>query len=265
MGHKKVSARRQARRKVKKERIVKALAGNIAYVVLGGAVLLFAVALVVATQHIPSGTAEGSDAATQVAATANAGSGWITLSSNSSSGVIEAARKTTLFTVNRSSGGDYLSDLSHLELPVFVRAIHPAGSVVLPDYYIIPIDDASGQMVGAAELALNPTHTAVQLTAIITYTTPRPHGEITRGGKALALSALASQRHVAMRRGAHPRLVYLPIDASALQTGQITWNGGGQYPADPVWLISGADGHDYVVGSDGHAYAMSDLPVMKQP
>ncbi len=161
------------------------LVGNLAYVLLAGAVVFFAVVVIVATRHPPADQASAAisnAAATRVAATADTGSGWIQLSSDTPGAVIAAARKTTLFTMDRSGNGDYLKDLSHLETPVLVLALHPAGSIVMPDYYIIPIDDKSSVIVGAAELALNPTHTAIQLTSIITYSSPRPHGQMAKRG-----------------------------------------------------------------------------------
>jgi len=252
-------ARRQERRKGKAQRVAKALLGNLVYIFLGGAVLLFAVALISAAQHIPSSAA--SDSST----TTNYSSGWIPLTSNSSSAIIAAARKSALFNVNRKGSGDFLKDLSHLETPILVRALQAPGSVVMPDYYIIPIDNAAGKMVGAAELELNASHTSVQVTSIDTYTTAHPHGQVSHVAKSAALTDLSTQRRVTLRSGAQPQLVYIPIDAAALETGQVVWNGGGTSPTDPVWLIPGADGQNHLVGADGHAYEMSSVPVMKQP
>lgn len=271
MGHKKVTARRQERRKNRGTGIARAIVGNFAYVLLGGAVLLFVAAIVGASGKLSSGapstssTAASKSAATHAAATAQAGSGWITLSANTPKAIIAAARKTTLFNENRSGNGDYLKDLSHLENPVLVLALHTAGSVVLPDYYVIPIDDKSGNMVGAAELALNPTHTAVQLTAIVTYARPHLHGQLSQVTSATAVANVSRQQRTALRPGAQPMLVYIPIDASALETGQVTWSGGGLSPADPAWLVPGADGQNRVVGVNGRVYAATNIPIMKQP
>jgi hypothetical protein len=262
---KRLFARREERRKLKISRTARSVVGNFAYVFLAGAIVFFVVVVLVATRHTSASTAVSNAAATRAAATSDAGSGWITINAESPGAIIAAARKSTLFNVDRSGDGDYLKDLSHLETPVLVRALHSAGSIVMPDYYVIPIDDTSGAIVGAAELALNPTHTAVQLTSIITYSAPRPHGKMAHTDMAAAVADLTSQRHVAVRSGAQPQLVYIPIDASQLQTGQVTWSGGGLYPADPVWLIPGADGQDHVVGTDGRDHYVSQLPLMKQP
>lgn len=236
------------------------MAGNLAYIILGGAVVFFAVVLVAAAQHIPSSTATNNSSAA-----ASDTSGWIPLKSKTPAAIIAAARQSSLFNVNRKGNGDYLKDLSHLETPILVRALRAPGSIVMPDYYVIPIDNAFGMMVGAAELELNASNTAVQVTSIVTYTKPHPHGQIAQLASSAAATALANQRRVVLRSGAQPQLVYIPIDAAALESGQIIWNGGGTYPADPVWLIPGVDGQDHIVGTDGRAYDMTSVPVMKQP
>jgi hypothetical protein len=261
VGHKKALGRQQMRRKIKFQRLTKAAVGNLAYVLLGGAVLLLAAVVVLASRQFPATTAQTS--ATQAAATSVAQDGWIRLSAKTPGAIIAAARKSSLFNVNRSGNGDYLKDLSHLETPVLVHATRAAGSVPMPDYYVIPIDDASGKMVGAAELALNPTATAIQVTSVVTYTHPHLHGHLAQMSASTAVTDVTSQQHVAMRAGAQPQLVYIPIDARLLETGQISWNGGGTYPADPVWLIPGADGKDHVVGTNGRAYFATSLPIMK--
>lgn len=260
MGRKKLLARRQERQNAKKKRSIRSWMGNLAYGLLALAVILFAIVVVAAVGH-GSPSTDTSDAA---AATADAGNGWISITSDTPDAIIVAAHKTTLFNVNRSTDGDYL-DISHLEAPVLVRALSAVGSDSMPDYYVIPVDDTSGAIVGAAELALNSTHTAIQLTSIITYSEPRPHGQMPQMGMSVAESILSAQSHTTLRSGTQPQLVYVPIDASALESGEVTWNGGGLYPADPVWLIPGADGQNHIIGADGHAYAMSSVPVMKQP
>jgi hypothetical protein len=258
MSRKKVTARRHEHRKRKLERAARFLVGNLVYVVLGGAILLFAGVVIASAQHIPFSAASSQSPA-------QTSDGWIRLTSKSPSAIIAAARKSSLFTADRSGNGDYLKDLSHLENPVLVRAYQPAGSVPMPDYYVIPIDNAAGSVVGAAELELNKPHTAIQVTAIVTYSAPRPHGYMARVNIGAAIADVSQQRHAHMKAGATAMLVYFPVDARLQEAGKIVWSGGGEYPADPIWLIPGTDGSNYIVGVDGIARHASDLPIMKQP
>jgi hypothetical protein len=185
---------------------------------------------------------------------------WIAVRSLTGPDLIAAARQSPLFRVDRSGNGDYLKDISLLGAPVFVRAFQTRSGATLPDFYVIPILDHSGEAVGAAELELNAKHTAIHVIAIVTYTTPHPGGLITRLPMQTAIADMEAQRHVAMRSGFTPELVYYPIDAAAQETGKIVWVSGGEFPADPLWLIVGTDGQDHLVGVDGHVYLTSELP-----
>lgn len=186
---------------------------------------------------------------------------WISLNSESPADIIAAARKSPLFNVDRSGNGDYVKDLSHLGTPVLVHALHAPNGIVLPDCYVIPVHDGSGATMAAAELELNPAHSAILVMAIVTYTKAHPHDTIPRMGQGAALSAVATQHHTSLRAGAQPELVYFPVDALAQATGKIVWVSGGEYPGDPIWLVPGADGQDHIVGADGHVYFLKDLPI----
>ncbi|MGH2518110.1 MAG: hypothetical protein ACRDHP_20900 [Ktedonobacterales bacterium] len=182
---------------------------------------------------------------------------WIPLKSQSSADIIAAAQQCTLINVIRSTGGDYLTDLSHLGTPVFVHGMSAPGGSAEPDFYVIPINDNAGSTVEAAEAELNPAHSALRIMAIITYGTPYLKDAIMHMSVNTAIAAVAAQHHTTLRAGAHPTLVYLIFDAFAMQMGKITWKSGGGYPGGPIWLIPGADGKDHLVGTDGHVYYMS--------
>ncbi len=186
---------------------------------------------------------------------------WIPLKSESPADIIAAARKSPLFNVDRSGNGDYVKDLSHLGTPVLVHALHAPNGIALPDCFVIPVHDGSGATMAAAELELNPSRSAILVMAIVTYTHPHPHDTIPRMSEAAALSAVAAQHHTSLHSSAQPELVYFPINAYAQATGKIVWVSGGEYPADPIWLVPGADGQDHIVGGDGHVYYLKDLPI----
>jgi hypothetical protein len=59
-----------------------------------------------------------------------------------------------------------------------------------------------------------------------------------------------------------PELIYFPVDAAALGAGQVMWTASGKVPADPIWLVPGADGRTYLVGNDGHTYTPDRLPMI---
>jgi hypothetical protein len=197
-------------------------------------------------------------------------SAWIPLRSSASADILAAVRQSTLFAENRSDSGDHAHDLTRLGSPVFVQAMQPAGTTapadagaVWPDFFVIPILDVQGNTTDAAEAQLNPAHTALHVIAIVTYTHSRPAGTVTAVTMADAVAAVATQAHTTVRAGSQPRLVYVPIDAAAQETGKIVWTAGGESPTDPLWLISGADGHDRVVGDDGRLYTVAQVPVMQ--
>lgn len=251
------------------KRHVSALLGNAAFLLLGMAALALITALVVASQHIPASSAAGaggsSSAGPQASNAQVATSDWIPLRSSAPADILAAARKSSLFQQNLAGSGDHISDLSRLGAPVYVQAIQPAGAAVgqYPDFYVVPILNTSGATTDAAELELNSSHTAIQVIAIVTYGQPHPHGSIARLPASAAVAAVSGQQHSAVRPGTAPQLAYFPADAAAQETGQITWTGGGEFPADPIWLVHGTDGRDHLVGVDGRTYYPGQLPMIK--
>lgn len=245
------------------------------------AVLMVAVGLTLA--HRPAGaTAAGAGAAAPAAsglaqqvtcggpgqaACAGSGNVWIPLASNNPVDILVAVRKSTLFTEQHADAGDHVHDLSRLGAPLLVHALQPAGgstgTVVWPDFYVIPILDAHGNTTDAAEAQLNPSHTAIHVIAIVTYTTPRSGGAIAALPASAAVGAVQAHAHTTLRAGAQPQLIYFPADAAAQQAGVVVWRGGGEFPADPIWFVPGADGQEHFVGDDGAVYAVGQLPMIR--
>src|SRR5258708_2357797 len=275
-------------------RFLRGLTGSAAFVFLALAIVATAAAMALAAHSVPHSAAAGTGAgagpngsqsggrqttgvtvtcgAPGQAACSSQPSAWIPLRSNASADILAAARQSTLFAENRSDTGDHAHDLTHLGGPVFVQAMQPGGTTapsgaaagaVWPDFYVIPILDIQGNTTDAAEAQLNPAHTALHVVAIVTYTHPRPAGTVTAVAMADAVAAVAAQAHTTVRAGSQPRLVYVPIDAAAQEIGKIVWTAGGESPADPLWLIPGADGHDRVAGTDARLYTSAQLPVMQ--
>ncbi|MGZ3666799.1 MAG: hypothetical protein ACXWQR_12940 [Ktedonobacterales bacterium] len=187
---------------------------------------------------------------------------WITLKSQSPADVLAAVHQSQHFNHQCAEQDDCLHDLSRLGTPQLVRAILSSHMNNMPDCYVIPVLDASHNTVGVAVAKLNASHTALTVADIVTYPQPRPNnGTIARIQPDAAVEAVVKQHHTTLRANVQPQLVYFPFDFAGEKAGTVTWNGGGQFPYDPLWLIQGMDGRDHVVGDDGRAYYLQELPV----
>jgi hypothetical protein len=271
--------RRQKLWTAKLWRYVETIGGNLAFVALAGAVLLTVAGVALASRHLPLTQASGTGGSQLRSANAqytprpdtcgapalpacHVPGARIPLASQSPSDIIAAARKSTLFTVDRSGNGDYVKDLSRLGIPQLIQALHMPGKASAPDYYDIPIFDGTGATIAVAQLQLDAAHTSIIVAAITTYAQPLPHDTLTHMSSAAAVSAVQARRHIGLQTGRQPRLVYFPGDRAAEATGKITWVAGGQMPYDPIWAVPGADGKDYIVGDDGQVYTLDQLPLV---
>jgi hypothetical protein len=247
------SARRRSRRLL---RVARWLGGNAAYVLLGLAVLVTLATLAAVASRAPAQAADSASA--QPAASSPH---WITLRSQAPADILAAVRQSALFTVDRSGTGDYLKDVSHLSAPQLVTELRLTPTSPGVDSYVVPIRDRAGTTMGVAVAWLNPAHSAVYVGYIRSYDTPQPAwpGALPRADQAQA--AVGAQRHTSLRAHAQAQLVYFPFDFAGQQAGRVHWNAGGQGPDTPVWLVPGADGQNYIVGTDGHAYTIDELPL----
>ncbi|MGH2504984.1 MAG: hypothetical protein ACRDID_20935 [Ktedonobacterales bacterium] len=242
--------------------------GNAAFALLGLAAIAVIAALAVAgCQPGPTSgakSAKSANPARTVTATPQTAAGeWIPLRSTAAADILASARQSSLFQGDQSASGDH-ADLSRLGTPVFVRAIQPKGApaTLSPDFYVIPVQDATGAATDAAELEVNPARSAIQVIAIVTYSQPHVDGAIARLTASAAAAALSAQRAISPRAGASPELIYFPADTAVQATAPSAWTGGGEFPADPIWLVPGADGGAYVVGADGRVYDLDQLPLV---
>lgn len=191
-------------------------------------------------------------------------SDWIPLTANTPDAVLQAARQSALFNENRSGGGDYASDLSHLETPILVHLYRHGSSYVPPaadyDEYAIPVDNTAGNIVDVMVCNINASHTAIEVT-MIAGVDPRPHGQLARTPETEAESEALAQHGVSVRAEILPHLIFIVVDATLIETGKITWNGGGLSAVDSLWVIPGSDGQDHIVGNDGKVYHPDELPL----
>ncbi len=183
--------------------------------------------------------------------------GWITFTSTSPGAVLAAMKQTWIFQIDLNDGGDHIDDLSHLGTPFLVRGLAPQGATIA-DYYVLPIMDAHGVITDIGEFELNVTHTALRFAATTSFD---GRFRIVRQTASAAITAVKVQRHVSMRAGTQPYLAFFPIDAYDLETGKVVWKAGGLWPGEPLWLVPGSDGQNYLFGNDDKVYAQREIPM----
>lgn len=181
---------------------------------------------------------------------------WIPLRSQSASDILAAVRQSAVFQMVSCAPpeSDGYFDLSRLGAPVLVRGYgvnKEGGTVNAPDYYEIPAFSASGLVVNLVSAQLNPAHTAISVGDVGSMPHPAPTFPGNLPSADQAVQIVQTQRHTGLQQGSQPHLIYLAaFNTPALETGQLTWNAGGGGPGGPVWLVPGADGNEYFVGTD---------------
>lgn len=191
---------------------------------------------------------------------------WIPISSDTPAAVLAAFKQSGMYAASLTGKGDGSPDLSRPETPVFERELHIPGGLIVPDVYVIPFDAADGSLTWFAICNINATHTAIEAGEIapgaLPNGQPRPHGQLTPVAASAAAAAVHVQRNIALRAGAQPALVFVVIDATLIETGQVKWTAPAG-PQNPFWLVPGADGHDYLVDTTGQAHLESEVPIEK--
>lgn len=181
---------------------------------------------------------------------------WIPLRSTAPADILAAVRESPLLD---PSNGQTL-DLSRLGAPVLVRGLAARNGSALPDAYVVPALDHFGRAQGAVEAELKGDMSALHVDGIITFTHAQP-ATITRMSAATAARLVSRAHHVSLRAGAAAQLIYFPVDSEAQIVGTVKWSAGGEYPADPIWRVPGADGVDYFVGTNSAVYTLKQLPI----
>lgn len=147
--------------------------------------------------------------------------------------------------------------------------VHPIGMRTGVDandcpHWLIPDYDAAGHLVEIADFIYDyPTSGCVSPTLVASCRTIPARNPFPYLSAAQATALLRQVRGVGVASDPAPELVYLPIDVGMPeQPGPAAnWRGGGVTPADPVWLLAGSDGQDYIVGTELRVYTLRDLPL----
>lgn len=189
------------------------------------------------------------------------GSPWIPLPSTSNADLIAAARDTLPKTFEGGDSFDITAS-SPAGTPALVWALRNSELPHLPDYIVVPFQQGSAYV--DVMLTVNATHTAFQPGEELAGG-DLPNGVLWRYSESQAISALATQRHVALASGFQPILVYWTVNFGDIQTGAVNWNPEWTSPIDPAWLLRGTNGVYYILANNGRIYALSEMPLHTLP
>lgn len=151
--------------------------------------------------------------------------------------------------------------------PVLVHPIHMHTGADANDcpHWLVPFHDDAGHLVAMTDYVYAYPHKLVRFSNAgrifpgeLRYSNPFPYLSSDQ-----AIAVLKRARGVGTLREPAPELVFLPLDVGVPGKPGLAWGwrGGGVVPDDPVWLLAGADGQDYVIGTDKHAYTLHDVPL----
>ena len=152
-------------------------------------------------------------------------------------------------------------------LPILVHPIQMRTGQDFNDcpHWLLPERDDTGHLAAIADYVYDYPHARVRFANAGTllpndprYTAPFPYIST-----AQAAALLMSARHVAAVTSPAPELVFLPIDVGLPEApgSGVDWNGGGVVPSDAIWLLAGADGQDYFIGTNHKVYTLRDIPL----
>lgn len=196
-----------------------------------------------------------------------AGKDWIALGSTTPDAILAAVRQAPLVQLSANSppGSEGYTDFAHLGTPVLVAAYNAPGdaATAAPDFYEVPVRTPAGLLTDTINAELNRDHTAI-FVGSISGAGPGSQWPVQLVSADQAAQIVGQSLQVAPRPGTAPKLVYLAAyDGRSVMSGQINWAAGGGGPQIPIWLVPGADGQDYFVGTDGHAYTVAQLPLLR--
>ena len=188
--------------------------------------------------------------------------GWVSVSSSMPAAALTAISSHKMFSAFESRFGHFSPDLPVLVHPYGVYG--PASDYYLDDHWVVAVRNSAGQECGIFDFVYDRAHQRLRFSSFDVLTSQDP-----RFGKAfpyissnVAQSRLLSQLHEATLVGVAPALIFFPIATGWIgPQASHTWTLGGDSPVNPVWLLTGADGHTYFIGSDLRVHAQGELPI----
>ena len=131
-------------------------------------------------------------------------------------------------------------------------------------HWLLPLYDSDGHLVSLADYVYDYPHKVVRFaeSGQIFPGEPRYSNPFPYLSSEQAIALLKQQRGVGTKADPAPEVVFLPIDVGLPEQPGPAWNwrGGGVVPSDPIWLLAGTDGRDYLVGTDKRVYTLHDIP-----
>jgi hypothetical protein len=190
------------------------------------------------------------------------GSGWFSVASASPAAVAAAIATSDTFLSMQSRYG-----YKTLDTPVLVHAYdaHTGIAYYDDDHWVVSVRDATGRESGIFDFLYDQANLRLSFSAFGLITPQDPHSRQTFPyiSASVAIAKLLSQRGLSVKPGTQPALIFFPINPNFpnLSSPVHNWAGGGNSPMNPMWHLTGSDGHDYFVGTDLHVYVQKDLPI----
>jgi hypothetical protein len=186
-------------------------------------------------------------------------SAWIMVTDDSPQGVGRLLADTPTFSPNPSVA---LTP----GMPIQVHPVHERTGVDVNDcpHWLLPEYDATGRMAALADYAYDYPHHRIRFveSGQIMPSDPRYRNSFPYLSSAQAVALLQQARGVGARPDPAPELVFLGVDVGLPEKPgpAAWWSGGGVVAPDPVWMVAGADGQTYIVGTDKHVYSIQEVP-----
>ena len=164
----------------------------------------------------------------------------------------------------------YVTGLNATPIPGDPVLAHPirigaASDVNACPHWLLPDYDAAGHLVALSDYVYDyPQRRArFSITGRVFPDEPRYSNPYPYLSSEQAMALLKNARGVATLQQPAPELVFLPINIGVPEQPGPAWNwrGGGAAPSDPIWLLAGADGRDYLIGTDRRVYTLHDIPL----
>ena len=164
----------------------------------------------------------------------------------------------------------YVRGLSATPIPGDPALAHPIRMGARSDvndcpHWLLPEFDAAGHLVALSDYVYDYPEKRARFSNAgqIFPGEPRYSNSYPYLSSEQAAALLKRARGVDTLRQPAPELVFLPIDIGVPARPGPGWNwrGGGAIPSDPIWLLAGADGRDYLIGTDKRVYTLHDLPL----